>query len=170
MKTFGEIKDWKQNLMSALSFAAKVIMWLFKWSWRVCSIVLVVIIMVVACALLTENKSHHKISSQYEIYKYPTLKKYRIKDCYKDKWVSGWFDSIDREFGSDSLIRFSRSGIFGRNHLYGYIDANTSKVAIKPQFYFAGLFSEGVAAVRKQVGEQSRQHKDEWRTCNYRYR
>lgn len=149
MKTFGEIKDWKQNLMSALSFAAKVIMWLFKWSWRVCSIALAVIIILVAYTLLTDNKSYHKISPQYEIYKYSTLKKYRIKDCYRDKWVSGWLDSIDREFGSDSLIRFSRSGIFGRNHLYGYIDANTGKVAIKPQFYFAGRFSEGVAAVRK---------------------
>lgn len=149
MKIFRRFKEMMAAVMSGPVNVAKFIGRLLKWVWRVCELALIGIIVIFAFAFFTDKRCYYRISSRYHIYEYSTLELYRIKDVRNDKWVSGWLNSIDTNLGSDSLLYFSKPRLFDDYKLYGYIDANTGKVAIEPQFLFAGTFSEGLAAARK---------------------
>ena len=80
------------------------------------------------------------------------IDRYCIYDSRNGKKTEKWISSIDKKVGEDSLIRFSRKDFWGNKERFGYIDARTGKVAIEPQFYYAGEFSEGLAAARGENG------------------
>lgn len=151
-----EIKQSSKTLFSAIitliSPLITALAILFKYSWKLTRLVIIVGIVTLIVAMCTSRSVHQNISPQYKVYKYEVLDRYRVRDEYNDKWTTGWLSEIDRNFGSDSLIRISKKNIFGNNERYGYLDVRTGTVAIETKYRNAGIFSEGLAAVSGDDG------------------
>ena len=134
-----------------------IILWrwicgLIKVVWTLAALIFVGLMATFVLLIFVDTELDHRISKRYEVYKRNEINRYYIIDHITGKKTAKWISSIDKNFGEDSLIRFSRKNFWGNNERFGYIDARTGKVAIEPQFYYAGEFSEGLAAARGKNG------------------
>ena len=143
MKAFTEIGTIAKILW-------KWICGLIKVAWTLAALIIVGLTATFVVLIFVDTEISHKISNRYYVYKHNMVDRYYIYDCNNGKKTEKWISSIDKNFGTDSLIRFSRKDFFGRNEKYGYLDVRTGKIAIMPQYYYAGEFSEGLAAVIKR--------------------
>lgn len=143
MKNFTCLKKLRIPLKELCQF----IIALIKGLWSIITFIVFVTIILVIYLMQTETSKVSELTPRFSIYKYEISGKYRIKDKYNDKWVSGLLASIDKSIDSDSLVRFSKTNLWGHNKRYGFIDARTARVVIEPIFHTAGVFSKGYAAV-----------------------
>ena len=125
---------------------------LIKVAWTLAALIIVGLTATFVVLIFVDTELDHRISKRYEVYKRNEINRYYIIDHITGKKTVKWISSIDKNFGEDSLIRFSRKDFWGNNERFGYIDARTGKVAIEPQFYYAGEFSEGLAVARGENG------------------
>ena len=125
---------------------------LIKVAWTLAALIIVGLTATFVVLIFVDTELDHRISKRYEVYKRNEINRYYIIDHVTGKKTVKWISSIDKNFGEDSLIRFSRKDFWGNNERFGYIDARTGKVVIEPQFYYAGEFSEGLAAVSSENG------------------
>ena len=125
---------------------------LIKVAWTLAALIIVGLTATFVVLIFVDTELDHRISKRYEVYKRNEINRYYIIDHITGKKTAKWISSIDKNFGEDSLIRFSRKDFWGNKERFGYIDARTGKVAIEPQFYYAGEFSEGLAAVSSENG------------------
>ena len=125
---------------------------LIKVAWTLAALIIVGLTATFVVLIFVDTEISHTVSNRYYVYKHNMIDRYYIYDGQNDKKTANWLSSIDKKFGEDSLIRFSRKNFWGNNERFGYIDARTGKVAIEPQFYYAGEFSEGLAAARGKNG------------------
>lgn len=125
---------------------------LIKVAWTLAALAIVGLIIALVGSIFINTELDHRISKRYEVYKRGEINRYYIIDHVTGKKTAKRISSIDKNFGEDSLIRFSRKDIWGNNERFGYINARTGKIVIEPQFYYAGEFSEGLAAVSSENG------------------
>ena len=125
---------------------------LIKVAWTLAALIIVGLTATFVVLIFVDTELDHRISKRYEVYKRNEINRYYIIDHITGKKTVKWISSIDKNFGEDSLIRFSRKDFWGNKERFGYIDARTGKVVIEPQFYYAGEFSEGLAAARGENG------------------
>ena len=125
---------------------------LIKVAWTLAALIIVGLTATFVVLIFVDTEISHTVSNRYYVYKHNMIDRYYIYDGQNDKKTAKWLSSIDKNFGEDSLIRFSRKDFWGNKERFGYIDASTGKVAIEPQFYYAGEFSEGLAAARGENG------------------
>ncbi len=125
---------------------------LIKVAWTLAALIIVGITATFVALIFVDTEISHTVSNRYYVYKHNMIDRYCIYDSRNGKKTEKWISSIDKNFGGDSLIRFSRKDFWGNKERFGYIDARTGKVAIEPQFYYAGEFSEGLAAARGENG------------------
>ena len=125
---------------------------LIKVAWTLAALIVVGLTATFVVLIFVDTEISHTVSNRYYVYKHNMIDRYYIYDSCSGKKTEKWVSSIDKKFGEDSLVRFSRKDFFGRHEKYGYIDARTGKVAIEPQFYYAGEFSEGLAVARGENG------------------
>lgn len=149
MKNFINLKKLRATLKEFCQFITTLI----KSLWLIITIIVFVAIILLVYLMQTKISRVGELTPRFQIYEYEISGNLRIKDRYNDKWVSGMLESIDKRGGSDSLIRFSKTNLWGHDKRYGFIDARTAKVVIEPIFHTAGVFSKGYAAVTK--GEKS---------------
>lgn len=151
-KTLAEIKESAKTLFSAIitliSPLITAVGVLLKRSWKLVAGALILFAIAFTAVVFCKKDACLKISTQYCVYKYKKLDRYRVKDMQQNKWTTGWLASVSKDFGCDSLVRISKKDIFGNNELYGYLDVRTGAVAIEPQYQFVGEFSEGLAPIR----------------------
>ena len=125
---------------------------LIKVAWTLATLIIVGITATFVVLIFVDTEISHTVSNRYYVYKHNMIDRYCIYDSRNGKKTEKWISSIDKKVGEDSLIRFSRKDFWGNKERFGYIDARTGKVAIEPQFYYAGEFSEGLAAARGENG------------------
>lgn len=125
---------------------------LIKVAWTLAALIIVGLTATFVVLIFVDTEISHTVSNRYYVYKHNMIDRYYIYDGQNDKKTAKWLSSIDKNFGEDSLIRFSRKDFWGNKERFGYIDARTGKVAIEPQFYYAGEFSEGLASARGENG------------------
>ena len=125
---------------------------LIKVAWTLAALIIVGITATFVVLIFVDTEISHTVSNRYYVYKHNMIDRYCIYDSRNGKKTEKWISSIDKKVGEDSLIRFSRKDFWGNKERFGYIDARTGKVAIEPQFYYAGEFSEGLAAARGENG------------------
>ena len=125
---------------------------LIKVAWTLAALIIVGLTATFVILIFVDTEISHTVSNRYYVYKHNMIDRYYIYDSRSGKKTVKWISSIDKKFGEDSLIRFSRKNFWGKNERFGYIDACTGKVAIEPQYYYAGEFSEGLAAARGENG------------------
>lgn len=120
--------------------------------WK-CSVVIIAIaILAVACIVgyvCYDNHTKYRVkgnmSNHIEIHNYYHAKHpIRIYNRFTEEYLTKGLDWIAKPSVGDTLIAFRRGNKFG------FIDANTGKVAIDAQYEKVGNFSEGVAAVVKK--------------------
>lgn len=145
MKTFAE-------LGTVVKILWRWICGLIKVAWTLAALAIVGLIIALVGSIFINTELDHRISKRYEVYKRGEINRYYIIDHVTGKKTAKRISSIDKNFGEDSLIRFSRKDIWGNNERFGYINARTGKIVIEPQFYYAGEFSEGLAAVSSENG------------------
>ena len=145
MKNFTYLKKMRSLLKELCQFITA----LLKGLWSIITFIVFVTVILVIYLMCTYTLKVGELTPRYQIYKYEIIESYRIKDKYNDKWVSGLLASIDKRVDGDSLIRFSKTNLWGHNKRYGFIDARTARVVIEPIFHTAGVFSKGYAAVAK---------------------
>lgn len=145
MKTFAE-------LGTVVKILWRWICGLIKVAWTLAALIIVGLTATFVVLIFVDTELDHRISKRYEVYKRGEINRYYIIDHVTGKKTAKRISSIDKNFGEDSLIRFSRKDIWGNNERFGYINARTGKIVIEPQFYYAGEFSEGLAAVSSENG------------------
>lgn len=146
MKAFTELKTIAQIFLRWVSC-------LIKLSWTICSLIIVGFAIAFVISIFTNTSWTDSITERYKVYRHNDVDRYYIYDVATKKKTVKWISSIDDgSLGTDSLVRFSRKNIWGNKERFGYIDARTGKIAIKPQFYYASEFSEGLAAVNGEMG------------------
>lgn len=132
-----------------LKMIGRFIRALIKTAWDIGVVVVTLTGILLGYIEITQTSKVCNLTPQYHIHQCYITEKYRIRDVYNNKWVSGLLASIDSEVGRDSIVRFSRTNLVGRNKQYGYINVRNATIHIEPQFYEAGVFSEGMAVVSK---------------------
>ncbi len=145
MGTFSEIKTIVQFLWRLVCAVMKVI-------WRCASLITASAVVLYVVLIFIDTSHHFQLSERYDVYKYNIVDRFFVYDKAAKKMSANWLSTVGREYGEDSLVWFSRKDFFGNNERFGYIDVRTGKIAIKPQLYYAGEFSEGLAAVNGKEG------------------
>ena len=149
-----EIKESAKTLFSAIitliSPLITAVATLIKYLWKLTRLVIIVGVVALIVAMCVSRSIYHRISPRYYVYKYDVVERYRVKDTWQNKWVTGYLTSVEKNFGCDSLVRISKKDIFGNNKRYGYFDVRSGAIAIEPQFCAAGVFSEGLATASNE--------------------
>lgn len=125
---------------------------LIKIMWTLAAIIVIAVTIILVEPTCDDTIISHNISERFDVYKRTKIGRYYIYDNVTGEKIVKWISSIDREFGTDSLIRFSRKDLWGQNEQFGYIDARTGNVVIEPQFCYADKFYEGSAWVSGESG------------------
>ena len=127
------------------------ILGLVKVVWSLAAIIIVGVVALCVVLIFVNTECDHMISNRLHLFKRGGIERYYLYDYPTRTKTATRIAYIDREFGADSLIRFTRKELFGGKELYGFIDARTGKVVIEPQFHYAGQFANGIAPVSRDA-------------------